>query len=121
MINSIGSGPNGGYLQVNNGYSSQPYVSSPNSNNPVTGMIRMNGSHFEVFDGNSWLAFSGSSAEVSLSGSAISALDWCHKKMAEETRIRELAAKNVTIADALARYELAQEQLKVVLALTDEA
>ena len=120
MINSIGSGPNGGYLQVNNGFSSQPYV-APNSNNPMTGMIRMNGNHFEVFDGNSWLAVSGSSAEVSLSGSAIRALDWCHKKMAEETRIKELAAKNVTIADALAKYELAQEQLKVVLALTDEA
>jgi len=120
MINSVGSGPNGGYLQVNNGYSNIPYV-TPNSNNPISGMIRMNGSHFEVFDGNSWLSFSGSSAEVSLSGAAISALDWCHKKMAEETKIKELAAKNVTVADALAKYELAQEQLRVVLALTEEA
>ena len=41
--------------------------------------------------------------------------------MAEETRIKELAAKSVTVADALAKYELAQEQLKMVLTLTDEA
>jgi hypothetical protein len=54
-----------------------------------------------------------------LSGAAISALDWATKKMHEETKIRELAAKNVTVADALARYELAQEQLKMVLTLTD--
>lgn len=115
MINNIYSNT-GGYLNVS-GSNSNPYV-SPNANNPLIGMTRMNGSHFEVFDGNSWLSF-GTSAEVSLTGAAISALDWCHKKMAEETKIRELAAKNVTIADALARYELAQEQLKTVLTLTD--
>jgi hypothetical protein len=80
----------------------------------------MNGNHCEVYNGSNWLAF-GSSAEVSLSGAAISALDWCHKKMAEETKIRELASKNVTVADALAKYELAQEQHKMVLTLTDEA
>ena len=78
----------------------------------------MNGNNCEVYNGSMWLSF-GSSAEVSLSGAAISALDWCHKKMAEETRIKELAAKNVTVADALAKYELAQAQLKMVLTLTD--
>ena len=83
-------------------------------------MIRMNGNHCEVYNGSNWLAF-GSTAEVSLSGAAISALDWCHKKMAEETKIKELAAKSVTVADALARYELAQAQLKMVLTLTEEA
>ena len=118
MINSINSGNGGAYLQVN-GYNNNPYV-SVDHNNPVSGMIRMNGTNMEVYNGSSWITF-GTTAEVSLTGAAISALDWCHKKMAEETKIRELAAKSVTVADALARYELAQEQLKVVLALTDEA
>lgn len=81
-------------------------------------MIRMNGSNFEVFNGSSWMQF-GTSAEVSLNGAAISALEWCHKKMAEETRIKELASKNITVADALAKYESAQKQLKMVLTLTD--
>jgi hypothetical protein len=81
-------------------------------------MIRMNGNNCEVYTGSNWVQF-GSTAEVSLNGAAISALDWCHKKIAEETKIKELAAKNVTVADALARYELAQAQLKMVLTLTD--
>jgi len=118
MINSIHSG-NGGSLHVS-GHNNTPYVYPDPSGNPATGMIRMNGNHCEVYNGSNWLAF-GSTAEVSLSGAAISALDWCHKKMAEETKIKELAAKSVTVADALARYELAQAQLKMVLTLTEEA
>lgn len=83
-------------------------------------MIRMNGNNMEVFNGSTWIQF-GSTAEVSLNATAIAALDWCQKKMVEESRIKELATKNVTVADALAKYELAQEQLKVVLALTEQA
>jgi len=116
MINSVYSS-SGNYLTVN-GYNNNPYVSVDHSN-PATGMIRMNGNNMEVFNGSGWITF-GTTAEVSLTGAAISALDWCHKKMAEETRIKELAAKSVTVADALARYELAQQQLKMVLTLTEE-
>ena len=117
MINSIYSNTSG-YLHVT-GFNNSPYV-NPDQNNPATGMIRMNGNNCEVYNGSNWIQF-GSTAEVSLSGAAISALDWCQKKMAEESKIKELAAKNVTVADALAKYELAQEQLRVVLALTDPA
>ena len=118
MINSIYSSTSG-YLHVS-GFNNSPYVYPDPTGNPATGMIRMNGNNTEVYNGSNWIQF-GSSAEVSLSGAAISALDWCHKKMAEETRIKELAAKNVTVADALAKYEAAQEQLKMVLTLTDGA
>ena len=116
MINSIYS-TTSGYINVG-GHNNNPYVSI-DQNNPISGMIRMNGNNMEVYNGSGWLQF-GTTAEVSLTGTAISALDWCHKKMAEETRIKELANKNVTVADALARYEAAQAQLKMVLTLTDE-
>jgi len=119
MIGSIGSGPNGGYLTVSGGYSSLPYV-APNSNNPMTGMIRSNSGRLEMFDGSIWMTFSGPAAEVSLSGAAITALDWATKKMTEEAKILELAKTNVTVADAWENYQLAQEQLKVVLTLTDD-
>ena len=116
MINSIYSGGGSAYIQVS-GYNGNPYVSVDHSN-PATGMIRMNGNNMEVFNGSGWLTF-GTSAEVSLTGAAISALDWCHQMMAKETRIKELATKSVTVADALAKFEEAQEQLKMVLTLTD--
>lgn len=115
MINNIYS-TTPGYINIG-GHNNNPYVSI-DQNNPISGMIRMNGSTMEVFNGSGWIQF-GTTGEVSLTGAAISALDWCQKKMAEETKIRELASKSVTVADALAKYELAQEQLKVVLALTD--
>lgn len=116
MIDSIYTGT-GNHLTVS-GYNNNPHISIDH-NNPVSGMIRMNGSSFEVYNGNGWIQF-GASAEVSLTGTAIAAIEWATKKMNEETKIRQLAANNVTIADALAKYDLAQEQLKMVLTLTDK-
>ena len=118
MINNIYSSSSS-YLNVS-GHNNSPYVYPDPSGNPATGMIRMNGNNCEVYNGTNWIQF-GTSADVSLSGAAISALDWCQKKMAEESKIKELAAKSVTVADALAKYEEAQAQLKMVLTLTDEA
>jgi hypothetical protein len=118
MIKDISAGMTSGYLAVSNG-GYTPYV-SPNSNNPMTGMIRINGNNYEVFDGSSWMQFGGGYSSISLSQAAISALDWCQRKMVEEAKINELAAKNATIADALATYNDAKSKLEVVLALTDE-
>jgi hypothetical protein len=117
MIKDINAGMSSGYLNVSNsGYT--PYISA-NSSNPMTGMIRLNGSNYEVFDGTSWMMFGGYSS-ISLNAAAISALDWCQKKMIEEAKINELAAKNATIADALATYNDAKAKLEMVLTLTDE-
>jgi hypothetical protein len=117
MIKDINAGTSGGYLTVSNsGYT--PYISA-NSNNPMTGMIRLNGQTYEVFDGNSWIQF-GSYSGISLNQSAISALDWCQRKMIEEAKIKELAAKNPTVADAFAAYNDAKSKLEMVLTLTDK-
>lgn len=117
MIKGINIGQGGGYLTTGtSGY--VPYV-NPNANNPATGMIRANGNNFEVFDGNSWLQM-GSYADISLSQTAIAALDWCQRKMIEEAKIKELAEKNPTVADALATYNEARSRLEVVLTLTDD-
>ena len=117
MIKGINTGITGGYLQVTgNGYT--PHI-SPNANNPATGMIRMNGSTAEVFDGNIWMQF-GAYADVSLSQSAIQALDWCQKKMVEEAKIKELCDKSPAVADAFAAYTDAKSKLEVVLTLADQ-
>lgn len=118
MIKGINNINTGGYINVGvNGW--QPHV-SPNSSNPMTGMIRLNNSNYEVFDGNGWLQF-GQHADVSLSQSAIAALDWCQRKMIEEAKINELAKKSPTVADALATYNDARSKLEMVLTLTDTA
>lgn len=117
MIKGIITGQSGGYLTAGvSGYT--PYI-SPNSSNPMTGMIRMNGQQPEVFDGNTWQII-GAYGDVSLSQQAIQALDWCQRKMIEEAKIKELAEKSPTVADAFAAYTDAKNKLELVLTLTDQ-
>jgi hypothetical protein len=117
MIKGLANGNTGGYLNAGvSGYT--PYV-SPNSSNPMTGMVRLNGSQAEVFDGNSWQMI-GAYGEVSLSQTAIQALDWCQRKMIEEAKIKELAEKSPTVADAFAAYNDARSKLEMVLTLSDK-
>jgi hypothetical protein len=118
MIKGVNISNGGAYLHSGtSGYT--PYV-SPNSSNPMTGMVRVNGNQFEVFDGNGWLQM-GSYADISLNQTAIAALDWCQRKMVEEAKIKELAERSPTVADALATYNEAKSKLEMVLTLTDQA
>jgi hypothetical protein len=117
MIKGITIGQSGGYISSGtNGY--VPYV-SPNTSNPLTGMVRVNGNNLEVFDGSSWMQM-GSYADVSLSQSAIAALDWCQRKMVEEAKIKELCNRSPAVADAFATYSDAKNKLEMVLTLADQ-
>lgn len=120
MIGGINTSNSAGYLHIDPGYGGNTYI-SPNSNNPMTGMIRMNGSTLEAFDGSCWVAMAMNYPSVSLNQTAIQALDWCQRKMIEEAKIKELAAKSPTVQDALDAYNDAKSKLEVVLTLTDQA
>ena len=116
MIKNISAGT---HIQVDNGYWSFPYVNS-NSNNPMHGMIRLNGNDLQVFDGNGWTNIGGAYPSVSLSGAAQSAVNWVMAKMAEEAKAKELALKHPAVADAMATIKEAEDKLKVIIALTEE-
>jgi hypothetical protein len=64
------------------------------------GMVRYNSSsqNLEVYDGNSWLALSGS-ADVGLSPEAQQVMDWAYKKMIEEEQLEALLAKHPGLRD----------------------
>jgi hypothetical protein len=96
-----------------------PYINQ-NSSNPIQGMIRINGSMLQVFDGSSWVGISNSNPTVTLSGTADSAIQWALNKMAEEAEFKKLAETNVTVKHALADVELAKEKLKVIATLAKE-
>jgi len=117
MIKNITSGHTSGYLHVDGGHQSMAYIQA-NSNIPLLGVIRYIGTSYEVFDGSTWKPLGGSIPSVHLSQSAINALDWATKKAEKETRLKELAKNNVTIADALRNLEEAEAKLNVVLTLT---
>jgi hypothetical protein len=47
-------------------------------------------------------------------------VNWVQRKMVEEARVKELAAKHPAVADALAAVKHAQEQLDVVTILVQK-
>ena len=120
MIKGINGGSG---IQVNGNYGSWPsfYNSVGSTGNSLVGQVRYNGSsqNLEVYDGNSWLIMSSAYPTIELSPDVQSVVNWARMKMAEEHRIKELAAKHPAVADALAAVEQAEEQVRVVAALVD--
>jgi hypothetical protein len=119
-------GINGGYgVQVSGGFMNWPsFYNTPSATgNTLIGQLRYNGSsqNLEVYDGNTWLMVGSSYPTVELSGEVQSIVNWARMKMAEEARIRELADKHPAVAEALRAVEQAQEQVKIVAALVDNA
>lgn len=120
MIKSINGGPG---IQINNGSLSWPsfYNNAATSGNTLIGQVRYSGSsqNLEVYDGNNWLMISGSYPMIELSGEVQSILSWARIKMAEEERIKQLAAKHPSVADALQAVAYAEEQVRIVTALVE--
>ena len=106
------------YIQVSGGMHTNPYISPGASG---AGMVRWNSNMhcLEVNDGNSWQQIHSSHPMITLTTDAETLLDWARAKRDEEWRIAALAAKNPTVADALAAVQLATEKLQVVTALCD--
>ncbi len=77
--------------------SQSPYI-SPGSMS--AGMVRYNSNlqNLEVYDGNSWLALSGS-ADVGLSPEAQQVMDWAYKKMKEDEQLELLLEKHPGLRD----------------------
>ena len=120
MIKGINTGMG---LQVNNGYTTWPqfYNSMQNTGNSLIGSVRYNGSsqNLEVYDGNSWMIMSASYPTVELAPHVQAVVAWAQTKMAEEAKLKELAAKHTTVADALEVMKRAEEQVRIVAALVD--
>lgn len=121
MIKAINTGSG---LQVDGGYTNWPsfYNNSASTNNTLVGQVRYNGSAqcMEVYDGMTWLSISAAFPMVSLSPHVQAVVEWAQKKMAEETRLENLAQEHPIVADALEALHRAQEQLKIVELLVQE-
>jgi hypothetical protein len=111
-----------------NAYSTSPHIvtgGSPlayvgsNSANPFQGVVRINGSNMEVFDGSYWKHID-TTVSVGLSGTAGSAIDWAIKRMEEERQWAELAKENKAVKIALENLEQARQQLAVTAKLARE-
>ena len=70
-------------IAVNGGNTSLPYV-GPNTSNPMTGMLRINNTDLEVFNGTAWQVINTSYATAELDTETIMLLEWARKKKREE-------------------------------------
>jgi hypothetical protein len=113
MIRNLTAGP--GIHIANNSYST-PYI---DATRPSAGMVRYLNNNLEIYDGSSWMIMQSSFPQVELSGHVQAVIQWAEKKMAEEARIKELAAKHPTVADALDAVAKAEEQVRIVAALVE--
>jgi len=104
------------YIFVSGGDTAVPYVTQ-NTQNPMQGMIRINGNIMETFDGTRWISMNTSYATVMLKPEYAVVLDWAAKKMQEEKEMQALAEKHPAIADLVDAVEKAQEQLQMTAAL----
>lgn len=118
MIKNITPGTG---ITINNGHMSWPSFYNSSSSNSLVGQMRYNGSNqnIEVYDGNSWLMMSSAYPTIELAPHVQAVVTWAQTKMAEESRLRELAAKHPSVADALQAVAHAEEQVRIVAALAD--
>jgi hypothetical protein len=106
-------------ITVGAGNTSLPYV-GPNSSNPMTGMLRINGTEMEVFNGSNWQVIYTSYATVGLDQEVLDIIQWARKKRTEENDWYELAKENEAVRIALDNVKKAQDQLSITAHLSRE-
>lgn len=95
---------------INNIISNTLFVSSNTpfcnvNSNPFCGMIRLNGSDYEFFDGVTWNKMY-TTATVDLSFQTQQAIDWAIRKMNEEKKLDEYCKQYPALDEARNNFEL---------------
>jgi hypothetical protein len=103
-------------VTVSAGDTSLPYISS-NISNPIQGMLRINGTEIEVFNGTGWQQISSSYATVTLDQDILDVIQWARKKRKEEQELKKLSEENVAIKDLLEQVKEKQQQIQMVATL----
>ena len=104
-------------ITVSGGNTALPYV-GPNTNNPMTGMLRINGTEMEVFNGSVWQMLSTSYATVSMDQDILDIVQWARKRRDEEDKWYKLASSNEAVRIALEQLEQAKTRLELTAILS---
>jgi len=110
MIKGITGGQG---IVAGGGSMSYPYIPQ-NSNNPIQGMIRLNGQDMQVFDGSSWITLSASYATVSLDPEVMDLLQWARAQRDMALNRMKLAQKNPALLKALEAIKRAEDNFELL-------
>lgn len=86
-------------VTVSGGNTALPYISS-NANNPIQGMIRINNTDLEVFNGTAWQSLPSSYATVTLDQDTQDLLQWARTQRALERNRAVLIELNPALEKA---------------------
>ena len=100
-------------VTVSAGNTALPYV-GPNVNNPMTGMIRINNTDMEVFNGSSWQQLPTSYATVSLDQDTQDLLLWAKAQRQMALNRMTLAQNNPALMKALEAIKRAEDNFELL-------
>jgi hypothetical protein len=100
-------------VTVAGGNTSLPYV-APNTSNPMTGMIRINMTELEVFNGSNWQQIGTSYATVSLDQETQDLLSWARAQRTMQLNRLTLAQNNPAMLKALEAIKRAEENFELL-------
>jgi hypothetical protein len=104
---------------VSGGDTSLPYV-NPNPNNPMTGMLRINNTNIEVFNGNAWQMISSSYATVSLDPETQDLLQWIRTQRTLELNRQTLMKNNPALEKAYEAMKRAEDNFDILATIAGE-
>ena len=104
MIKGVMSGSG---INVQGGHTSFPYIPQ-NSNNPIQGMIRVNGQDLQVFDGSSWVMLGTSYSTVELNGDTQAIIQWAREQRDKQMKREQLIKDNPALQKAMEAIEKAE-------------
>ena len=97
---------------VGGGNTSLPYVNMSNNyngnGNPMQGMMRINGTDIQVFDGSTWMNLASSYATVELDASTQSILQWARDQRDKQFKREQLMKTNPALQKAMEAIERAE-------------
>lgn len=106
-------------VRVSAGDVSTPYINN-NSSNPMQGMIRLWGSDFQVFDGNTWVQLASSYATVSLDPDTQDLLLWARKQREQERTRASLIENNPALENAYKAILRAEQNFDILAKFVEE-
>lgn len=103
-------------VNVQGGNTSLPYVNmtSGSMGNPMQGMMRINGSDIQVFDGNAWMNLQSSYATVELNGETQSLLQWAREERDKQFKRKALIKDNPALGKAWEAIMRAEDNFDIL-------
>jgi len=103
----------GSGINVQGGQITYPYIPQ-NNNNPIQGMIRVNGQDMQVFDGSSWMTLSMSWPSIELNGETQVILQWAREQRDKQAKREQLVKTNPALQKALEAINRAEANFELI-------